>query len=383
VVLIHLITDQLESAMKNTLSGELSRAFRSLFIWMIFLGTAIPAFSQGTILGGKGTEQIHASSESLLVYETADLSSDVVGRLIYDEIIVVKKDFAKAFMTGTWLKIQEPYVGFYLRIATPIGAAESDMKSQLQESHFREPADLPQPKEKPAEQEPRRDVAEEEESKGFVSSFFSLFSGDDEEEEQMKEEPAPVEEAVTEDPVEESIQEPASPVVTTTISPFWMRDKKKKTVIGLGAGLVSSQEEDDFSGSGTPLEIHFDIMGRGTLLSKIRFGVNKISAENDDFKATTQSIYAALRVRPDQLSFENIGIFVLGGIAWMQSSLSGDDISNYQGVGAVLGGGATYMFTKKVGLGGQLISFMKQAYFENQNISIGSTQIQLIASYSF
>ncbi len=367
---------------------KINRVDTSLSVKILVLGLlfllmyALPLSAQGLLAGASKTERIHATSESLSIYDKPDLSSDVLGRLIYDEMIVVSKEFQQPYQTGFWFKILEPYVGYYLNIDKPL--TKGGETPQSRESYFREPVEAPLDK-----LLRKNDEDEGEEEKGFFASIMGFFSDDEEE---MPEEATPAEEAPTEEtPVQESAEEVMAeselqqeePRTSVEYSPFWMRDKKKTTLIGLGAALASTQEDDNFSTSGTPTEIYLELMGRGSFLSKLRFGINSISASNDQFEISTNSLYAAFRIKPDQINFDDVSIFVMGGLAWMQSSLSGDDSGSFEGLGVVWGGGALYMVTEKIGLGGQLISFMKQADFNKRNISIGSTQIQFNAGYSF
>ncbi len=352
--------------MKTKLPVDLISMLRQLPVYFVFLGIMVTGSGTGIALGASRTIQVHATSKSLLVYQNPDLSSEIVGRLIYDELIIVQIKFEKLDKTGLWLKINAPYDGYYLKTSTDPASPDTD--SQSRQSHFRKSGEAPQP-----DEEKQMDKTPEQKTPQEVS-------GDKDKEETAD---ARSEDEVSARPAEQADDEKPKPIESPDESPFWLRDKKKQTIIGLGGGIMDIQEEDGYSGSGTPTDLFLEIMGRGSFLSKLRFGTNSISAEGDNLKIDTSTFFTAFRVKPDQITFDNVQVFVLGGLAWMQSKLSGEDSGKYEGLGVVYGGGATYSLFNSMGLGGQLVTFMKQADFGSRKVSIGSTQIQAIVSYAF
>ena len=334
-----------------------------IFTTFMLLGIFTLCLKPGIMLAAEPTERIHATSESLLVYKQPDLTSTVVGRLIYDEMIVVNREFELPFKSGIWLKIFSPYEGFYLSTSTPLSASDKDEKARYRISYFRSSAKIIE-QEKQDDTVPK-EMAQEKESENKET--------DQEAVKPLAEEDTSQEQGSKEKGVSES----------SDYSPFWMKEKRKQTIIGLGAGFFTVPEEDDYTVSGTPTDIFLELMGRGNFLSKLRIGVNTVSAEKNDNKVDTSSLYTVLRIRPDQISFDNIQVFILGGIAWMKSSLSGSATESYEGIGFVYGGGATVPLLSDMGLGGQFVTFMKQADFGGEKINIGSTQVQLIINYAF
>ncbi|MBU3917420.1 hypothetical protein KKA14_17950, partial [bacterium] len=201
------------------------------FILLSFWLLLLPLFQTTLAQDFQSSDAKRAWSKSLLVYEKPDITSNVIGRLIFDEIIREVDNSKTQTEEGTWVKLKSPYEGYYLKQqeADPFSVSGSDKEKR--KSHFRSTrqGSIQETPKNEEDEENVENAEKKEETSGFFSHLFGSFFKDDEEQTEIKSEQK-----------------------KRNVSRFF-NQKKGSVWIGLGMGVWSLPEERGYNTSSMSL----------------------------------------------------------------------------------------------------------------------------------
>lgn len=156
--------------------------------------------------------------------------------------------------------------------------------------------------------------------------------------------------------------------------------------LGLSAANRHIPEEADYKTTGGNGEIDkFELF---LDVGNFRFAANAVHGlhkrEKPDKVLASNTVYIAYRYR-DNNSRSNFEPYLMGGIALVSAYIkSGDDVTETSDdYGYVLGAGALYYFSERLGAGLQLLRISAEGDFDGDKIETGSDQIQLVFKVPF
>ncbi len=293
---------------------------KSFSLFFLILLLPIAVYSQSPSNTRQRTEVRYVQSASIKVYKKPNKKSSVVGKLKYLQKILIVRGKNVRERKGIWIKIVSPLEG-YIYQKRLIGKTESTEMSN---------------------EDDQIDVQDEDEQAAELPK---------------------------------DLYEPPAEENEGSLNPYWW---------GIGFGLYNVPEELGYSSMpGSSIDFFLDYTDNESILSKFRFGLNSTQAKSENLALSTMSLYAAYKYILENFLMSKFDVSLLGGAAYMQTSISKGVSASSSGFGLMVGAGVFYDLTDKWKFGSQYIYFTRQANFDLVKQYVGSTQIQLTVGYNF